>query len=276
MDARAVTLIMGQEIREARRNRWFVLFAVIFAGLAIGLSLLGMSGLGNIGIAGFGRTAASLLNLVIVIVSLMAILVGATGVVGDRQQGTLHTLLAQPITLEELLLGKFLGLAFALLATVMAGFGLSALVITYYGGGSQAGAYCMLVAFTCLFALAFLSVGFLVSTVLRKIPTALGVGLFLWLACVLLSDLGLMGTAVVLDLSPRTLLWLSLVNPAQVYKLLVLDSIQGNLESLGPAGSYAADVFGDRLRPVLIGVLSAWTLVPLGITMLLFRKRGMS
>lgn len=276
MDVRTVALVMGQELRDARRNRWFLVFAVIFAGMALGLSLLGMSGLGNVGIAGFGRTAASLLNLVMVVVPLMALLVGVTSVVGEREQGTLHTLLAQPLTLEEVLLGKFLGLATALLATVLAGFGLSALVITYYGGGTQAGAYGQLVGYTCLFALAYLSVGFLVSTLLRKIPTALGVGLFLWLVSVVLSDLGLMGTAVVLDLSPRTLLWLSLVNPAQVFKLLVLDSIQGNLENLGPAGVYATDVLGDWLRPALTGILAAWALLPLGFVLVAFRKRGMS
>ncbi|MFO0847338.1 MAG: ABC transporter permease subunit [Gemmataceae bacterium] len=276
MDVRAVALITGQEVREARRNRWFLVFAVIFAGMALGLSLLGMSGLGNIGVAGFGRTAASLLNLVMVVVPLMALVVGVTSVVGEREQGTLHTLLAQPITLDEVLLGKFVGLTAALLATVLAGFGLSALVITYYGGGSQAGAYARLVGFTCLFAVAYLSGGFLVSTLTRKTPTALGVGLFLWLVSVLLSDLGLMGTAVVLELSPRTLLWLSLLNPAQVFKLLVLDGIQGNLETLGPAGVYAADVLGGWLRPVLVGILAAWAVVPLGVALVAFRRRGMS
>lgn len=276
MDVTAIALVMGKEVREARQNRWFLVFAVVFAGLALGLSLLGMSGLGNVGIAGFGRTAASLLNLVMVVVPLMALLVGATSVAGEREQGTLQTLLAQPVVLEEVLLGKFLGLAAALLAAVLAGFGLSALVIAYYGGGAQVGSYAMLVGTTCLFALAYLSVGHLVSTLVRKVPTALGVGLFLWLASVLLSDLGLMGTAVVLELSPRTLLWLSLANPAQVYKLLVLDGLQGNLENLGPAGVYAADVFGSWLRPVLAGLLAAWAAVPLGVVLVLFRRRGMS
>ncbi|HET6574400.1 MAG TPA: ABC transporter permease subunit [Fimbriiglobus sp.] len=276
MDVTAIALIMGKEVREARQNRWFLVFAVIFAGLALGLSLLGMSGLGNVGIAGFGRTAASLLNLVMVVVPLMALLVGATSVVGEREQGTLQTLLAQPVVLEEVLLGKFLGLATALLATVLAGFGLSALVIAYHGGGAQVGSYALLVGTTCLFALSYLSVGYLVSTLVRKVPTALGIGLFLWLASVLLSDLGLMGTAVVLELSPRTLLWLSLANPAQVYKLLVLDGLQGNLETLGPAGLYAADVLGNWLRPVLAAILSAWAVLPLGAVLVLFRRRGMS
>jgi Cu-processing system permease protein len=276
MDVAAVLLVMGKEVREARQNRWFLVFAAIFAGLALALSLLGMSGLGNIGVAGFGRTAASLLNLVMVVVPLMGLLVGAMSVAAEREQGTLQTLLAQPVVLEEVLLGKFLGLAAALLATIAGGFGLSALVIAYYGGTAQIGAYGQLVGFTALFGLGYLSVGFLVSCLVRKVPTALGVALFLWLASVFLSDLGLMGTAVSLQLSPRTLLWLSLVNPAQVFKLLVLDAVQGNLENLGPAGGYAADVFGGWLRPALAGVLVAWAVVPLGLTLILFRRRGLS
>src|SRR5581483_11650235 len=263
MDVSAIALVMGKEVREARQNRWFVVFAVIFAGLALGLSLLGMAGLGNVGLSGFGRTAASLLNLVIVVVPLMALLVGATSVAAEREQGTLQTLLAQPVVLEEVLLGKFLGLAAALLATVLAGFGLSALVIAQHGGAAQASAYAGLVGFTCLFGIGYLSVGYLVSVVVRKVPTAIGVALFLWLGSVFLSDLGLMGTAVSLQLSPRTLLWLSLINPAQVFKLLVLDGLQGNLENLGPAGAYAADVFGTWLRPTLAGILVAWAVVPL-------------
>lgn len=270
-----VALILKQEVRDARTNRWFWIFAGIFAGMALGLSVLGMSGLGNIGVAGFGRTAASLLNLVVVVVPLMALVIGTTSIVSEREQGTLGYLLAQPITMEELLLGKFLGLGMVLLATVLAGFGLSALVIAWYGGGTQLSAYCLLVATTCLFALVYLSLGYLVSTQFAKTPTALGVGLCVWLVSVLISDLGLMGTAVVLQLSPRALLWLSLINPAQIYKLLVLDSIQGNLENLGPAGVYAADVFGHWLRPLLASLLVAWMLVPLGVVLRIFRTKGM-
>lgn len=276
MDARAIMLISGKEVRDARRNRWFLVFTLIFTGLALGLSLLGMSGLGNVGISGFGRTAASLLNLVMVVVPLMALLIGAMSVAAEREQGTLQTLLAQPVVPGEVLLGKFAGLGAALLAAIGVGFGLSAVVIARYGGAGQVGAYAQLVGFTALFGLGFLSVGYLVSTLARRVPTALGVALFLWLSAVFLSDLGLMGTAVVLELSPRTVLWLSLVNPVQVFKLLALNGIQGNLEHLGPAGLYAADVFGTWLRPALTGVLVGWIIVPLGLSLILFHRRGLS
>src|SRR6516225_5122652 len=124
MDALSVALISCKELRDTRRSRWFLLLAVMFAALALALSSLGMSALGSIGGAGFGRTTASLLNLVILIVPLLGLLMGALSVAGEREHGTLLALLAQPVLLEELLLGKFLGLAAALLGTILSGFGL--------------------------------------------------------------------------------------------------------------------------------------------------------
>ena len=91
-----------------------------------------------------------------------------------------------------------------------------------------------------------------------------------------LSDLGLIGTSVVLQLSPRSLLWLSLVNPAQVFRIVVLDGIQRNLEVLGPCGLYATEVLGDWLPLALMGILVLWAVVPFVISVLLLRNRGVS
>jgi Cu-processing system permease protein len=276
MDAVCVLLIMGKELRDARRNRWFLLLALAFSGLALMLPLLGMSALGTIGGAGFGRTTASLLNLVILIVPLMGLLTSAQSVAGEREDGTMLTVLAQPVLLEEVFLGKFLGLAAALLGMILFGFGLSALVIARQGGLPQFGGYLLLVGYTALFGLGYVSLGFLISALARRSATAVGVALCVWLVSVFLSDLGLIGTSVVLQLSPRSLLWLSLANPAQVFKVVVLSAIQQNLESLGPGGVYATDVFGDRLPLILTGVLALWAIVPFALSLLILRNRGVS
>jgi Cu-processing system permease protein len=276
MDAKIVTLMLSKEVREARRNSWFLLFAAIFASLSLTVSLLGLASLGSVGIAGFGRTTASLLNLVVLVVPLMGLMLGALSIVGEREQGTLATLLAQPVLVEEVFLGKFLGLAAALVCALLGGFGLTALVIARWSGSARLVDYLLLAAWTCLFGLSYLSVGFLVSSIARKTATAMGVAIFLWLVSVLLSDLGLIGTAIVLRLSPCALLWLSLLNPVQVFKLLILDNIGGNLEILGPSGLYATEVFGRWLRPMLAALLVAWLVVPLATSLFLFRNRGAS
>ncbi len=88
-----------------------------------------------------------------------------------------------------------------------------------------------------------------------------------------MSDLGLMGTAIVLRLSPSELFWMVLVNPAQSFKLAVIGSLQKSLESFGGAGLYAADLFGPWLAAVLGAVLCAWILAPLGAASYFFARR---
>jgi Cu-processing system permease protein len=276
IDPMSIYLIMVKELADARRSRWITMLAIVFAGLALALAMLGMSALGTIGAGGFGRTTASLLNLVILVVPLMGLLMGSLSVAGEREHGTMLTVLAQPVLIEEVFLGKYLGLAAALLGTILCGFGAAALVIARQGGLPQVGDYLVLVGFTALFGLGYISLGFLIAVYARGTATALGVALFVWLASVFLCDLGLIGTSVVLQLSPRSLLWLSLANPPQVFKLVVLQGIERSLESLGPGGLYAAEVFGGRLPLVLSSVLALWAIVPFAAAVLLVRKRGVA
>lgn len=273
MNPNTVWLLSAKEMRDARRNRWFIVVSVLFALLSVSLSLLGLAGLGTLGISGFGRTAASLLNLVLLIVPLMGLLLGAMSIAGEREQGTLITLLAQPVTAGEVFIGKYLGSALALVATILLGFGASAIVIARYAGAQEIGDYLRLVAFTVLLGLCYLSLGFLVSVFVRRQATAVGGALFLWFSFIFLSDLGLMGTAIVLKLSPNELFWLVLVNPAQSFKLAVIGALQKSLESFGAAGLYAADIFGPWLVVVLGGVLCIWTLASLGIGLVFFGRR---
>jgi Cu-processing system permease protein len=276
IDILPVYLIMTKEFQDTRRSRWFLLLALIFAGLALMLAVLGASALGSLGGAGFGRTTVSLLSLVILIVPLMGLLMSAMSVAGEREHGTLLTMLAQPVLLQEVFLGKFLGLAIALVGTICLGFGLAALMIARQSGLNEVSGYLSLVGYTALFGLGYLSVGFMISALTRRAASAVGIALVVWLVSVFLSDLGLIGTAVVLQLSPRTLLWLSLANPAQVFRVVVLNGIQRNLESLGPGGLYAAEVLGDWLPLALTGVLVLWAVVPFVISVLLMRNRGVS
>lgn len=273
IDIHPIATIAAKELRDAKRHRWFVLFATLFAGLAIVLSLAGFWGMGVTGFAGFSRTAASLSNLVALIVPLMGLMLGSMSITNEREKGTLEILLAQPISLSEVLLGKWFGLSAALTAAVLLGFGLSRLVIASSTTTEQIGAYLHLLVFTLLLGYANLSVGVLISTLSAKNSTSVSIALTFWLVVVLLSDLGLMGTAIVLKLKPQTLLWLAMLNPVQVFRVSVLKALQGNLELLGPAGTYAMDVFGQRLSFLLAIWLIVWALVPLVLTLLLFRQQ---
>ena len=274
IDFNNILTLTQKELRDARRNRWFLLYAVAFAGLSLTLSALAMSGVGTYGLAGFGRTGASLINLVLLIVPLMGLTLGALSLAGERERGTLLYLLTQPVTQTELLLGKFLGLALAVLVALVLGFGLSGLLIAWQGGTTQVSAYLGLVLLAFVLALASLSLGFLISATVAKSATAVGAALFLWLVLVFFGDLGLMGTAVVLRLEISQLFALALLNPLQLFKIAAILAIRSNLEVLGPAGVYAIRTYGAQLMPLLLIILAAWSIIPLVITYLVFGKRG--
>lgn len=274
IDIENVFILAQKELRDARRNRWFLLYAVAFAALSMALAWMALTGAGNYGFAGFGRTSASLINLVLLIVPLMGLTLGALGLAGEREQGTLLYLLAQPINQAELLLGKFIGLALALVAALGLGFGLTALLIAANGGGAEVTVYLTLLGLACLLAVVSLSLGFLVSALTPHGATAVGVALFLWLLLVFFGDLGVMGTALVLRLDVDQLFALALLNPLQLFKIAAVYILRQNLEVLGPAGIYALRTYGSQLLPLLVGLLAGWAVLPLLASAFFFKKRG--
>lgn len=274
MDFENVLILIQKELRDALRNRWFLLYAVAFAALSLALAWFSVSGAGSYGVAGFGRTTAGLINLILLIVPLMGLTLGALSLAGEREKGTLVYLLAQPISGAELLLGKFIGLALSLTAALLIGFGLTGALMAFSTGGGDFMVYLTLLALSVLLAVASLSLGFLISAAVRRAATAVGLALFLWLVLVYFGDLGLMGTAVVLQMDVQQLLGLALVNPLQVFKIAAVLDLRDNLEVLGPAGIYAFRTYGAALWPLLVALLLAWVVVPFALATQVFKKRG--
>ena len=276
MEPRIITTLFKKEINDSLNNRWFVLYAAAFTGLALLLSWLSLSGggTGYSGFAGFGRTAASLVNLVLLVVPLMALTIGAGSLASERERGTLSYLLSQPINRSEVLLGKYLGLAAALLGTLTLGFGLSGMIIAGQGGQTDTKAFALLVGFAFVLALGMLSLGFLISALARKAAVATGVALFVWLLLVFVGDLGLMGTTLAFKLPIDTLFNLALINPLQVFKMSALISINSTLDVLGPAGIYAMQTYRDSLTWLFLGSLFAWVVLPLFIAYMIFDRRS--
>lgn len=269
----SVTAFARREFRDAVSSRWFILYTISFAALAVAVSFMSLSGVGAHGFAGFGRTTAGLLNLVMLVAPLMAIIAGAGSIASERERGTLLYLLAQPVTRTEVLLGKCLGLGIALCCSLWIGFGISAIVLAIIAGGAGVASYAALVGLTSVLALSMLAVGMLISTVSRRSGVATGFGLFTWFAMVFLSDLGLMAGTVLFKLRAQEVFALAALNPLQAFKMLVVLSMNSSLDVLGPVGSYASLTYGASLPWLLSGVLLLWIVLPLSAAMILF-KRG--
>src|SRR3990172_690554 len=121
----AVIAIARKEVRDAVAGRWLILYAAVFAVLALGLSYLGQRNLGGLGFENFSRTTASLLNLCLLLAPLVALSLGAGSIAAERDRGPLTYLLSQPISRLDLLLGKFTGLASPIPLPTIAGFGVA-------------------------------------------------------------------------------------------------------------------------------------------------------
>jgi Cu-processing system permease protein len=273
MEVKLIWVIAQRELREALRNKWLWFYALAFAGLALALSRAGLAGAGYSGLGGFGRTAASLINALLLFVPLMGLSVGASALAGDRERGTLLYLLAQPVSRAEVFCGKALGAALALAAALSLGFGLAGLALVA-GSGGEVGAYLALALYSGLLALVSLGLGFVISALTRRAATAGGAALLAWLALVFFADLGLAGATLALRPAPAGLLAWLLANPLQAFKLGAIYSLRATLDSLGAVGQYAVYRFGSNLPLLLLAVLAAWSLATFAAAFALFGRRG--
>lgn len=262
-----------KELRDALRNRWFLLFTLAFTGLALALSALVQPGGSRLELSGFDRTAASLINLVLLFIPLIGLTLGAANLSGEREMGTLSYLLAQPVTRAEVLLGKYVGFAAALLASLSLGFGVAGIALAFQGQVDDPGSYLLTVTLSLLLALAMLSLGFLVSTIARKTSTSLGSALFLWLLLVFVGDLGVMGSAIITQMPINSVFLVAAINPLQLFKMASILAIQADLEVLGPVGLYATEEFGTGLLVYLLLGLLVWIVLPLLTALVLFTQQ---
>jgi len=269
-----VATLGRRDLRDALSSRWFLLYTMAFAALGLCVSFVSASSAGGSGLAGFGRTSAGLINLVLLVVPLMALTAGAGGIAGERERGMLAYLLAQPISRWELLAGKYAALATALAMSICVGFGISAVVMALRQPNADASGLLSMVGLTILLALAMLSIGVFIGVCCRRAAVATGVAVFVWLMLVFATDLGLMTGTMAMRLSIETLFGLAVASPLQAFKMWSLQNVDASLDVLGPAGLYAQLEFGHSLQLLFAGVLIAWIVIPLLFAGFVFNRRS--
>lgn len=271
IDIKNIGLVAEKEASEAFRNRWFIIYAFCFAVLALFLLFLGTSRSDIAGFSAFGRTAASLINLIMLFIPLISLTTGSISVSNERENRTLTYLLSQPVSKTEVLLGKFAGLVFSIWMTIFFGFGLAGVVIGARGMGEDVSIYVVTVLLSCLLAACFLSIGMLISVLTTKTSKSLGIAIFLWLFFIVFGDLGIMGSAMVMDIGVENLFVITSLNPVEAFKIASVLQISSRFEILGPAAVYALRTFGETMIFFLLfSVLLLWTLIPLATSVLLF------
>jgi Cu-processing system permease protein len=266
--------IIRKEISDALRNRWLIGYAIVMAVLGLLASWLGLRTSGALSFQMFGRTAATLTNLVLLLAPLVALVVGATTLAAERDRGTMGRLLALPIHPRELLLGKYAGLLIALAAATLLGFAPSAAVVAGMAGLGSGVRFLLFPLVSLLLIAATLAIGMIVSAVSTNGLKAMGTAVFLWFGLVLLYDLLLIGTLVVASIPPMLLAGLLVINPVDAARVLVILLLEPDLYALGPAGIALTSYLGQTgALALLAGSLVVWSLVSIGTASFLFGRK---
>jgi Cu-processing system permease protein len=262
---RDVWLCAKQERLLAARSRWTQIFAVVFAALALAIASSGYVLSGGHGIQDFARTAASLLQLVLLIVPLASIVMGILAMTPER--GGAEVLYAQPIARSSVLAGTWLGLFEALVGAQLVGFGAAGVVIFSQSGSDGLAVYGLVVIASAVLTAIFLSLAAAISVghIGRRRVRALALGLMLWFGLALVFDIVVLGAATLLrsgDAS-RLLIASVLINPIDAVRTGAFLGVEGTA-AFGPA-SQALFRFshGPARAAVLIGgSLLLWIVVP--------------
>ena len=253
-----------KELRDAVGNRWLMSYALVLGLLGVAAAASGIEGSAGLSLQAYGRTTATLMNLCLLLSPLVAILMGAASIAGERERGTLEHLLAQPLTRSGLVIAKHAGLLLALTTATIAGFLPAGVLIAWQAGPAVIAPYLLFPAIAALVGAALLGAGMLVSVSSRSAVQAQGTGVFVWFALVLLYDLVLMGSLAINGL-PVQMLAAGLVgNPVDAARVLGVLSLEPDLYLLGPAGAYLTARFSrGGAAMLLVGSLILWASVPL-------------
>lgn len=256
----SLSVIARWDARAVLRDRWFLSTAGAFAVLVLASALVALSTMDVVGVPAFGRVAATLIHLGMLFIPLIGLTVGAVWIAGERESGSLVLLLSQPAHRGAVFSGKFLGVAWAMAGAVAIGFGAAGVLLALRAGGDRLPAFLWLVVLSILLALAALATGFALSAGSPSRSRALGTALAVWLGLVIVSDLGLLGTAMVLRLPAPAVLVLGSLNPVSAFRLAAIVGVTGSAELTGPVGLYAADRLGiPGMLLALAGILLVWT-----------------
>ena len=259
----SIATVVKKELTDAIGSRWLISYAVVLGALGLAATATGLDSTSGLALQAFGRTTATLMNLCLLLAPLVAVLMGAGSIAGERERGTLEHLLAQPLTRTGLLLGKHTGLLVALVLATVAGFAPAGVLIASAAGAGMIGHYLLFPAIASLAGAAMAGVGLLISVSSRSAVQAQGTAVFAWFAFVLLYDLVLIGSLAASGMPAEWLAGALVANPVDAARVLGVLALEPDLYLLGPAGAYIAARFSHAgAAALLLAALAFWTTVP--------------
>lgn len=262
-------VVAAKDFRDAVRTRslWALsaLFVAVLAGVTIGFTLVARR-------PSFPGLLTFLSALVVWLVPITALVVGYKAIVGERETGTLGILLSLPLSYWDAIFGKAVGRAAAVVAPIVAGFGVMALIALALYQRFFGGLFVLFVLLGVLLALAFVSIAVAISAVtgsaVRAASGAIGTFIlftFLWDLVPAGIYFLLNGQVVGNTEPPEWYLLVQHLNPSNAFTFLVTDLAPTLMSPVSkPAPFY--------LRPTFTALLMVlWVVLPFAVGYYHFR-----
>jgi Cu-processing system permease protein len=218
-----------QELALAVRSRWMQTFAVVFALLALAVASAGYVLSGGAGFQDFARTAASLVDVVLLLVPLTALLFGVNML--SPEPGAAEMLFSQPVARATILAGQLAGLLLALAGAEAVGFGVAGLVLFTRTGSDGLTGYLGVAAASVVLTAVFIGLAALVAAGATSVTRtrSLAVALVIWFVAVVLYDVAMLGAASALPsgVASRLLMVGVVVNPVDAVRTGTLLGVEG-------------------------------------------------
>ncbi|MGN1401976.1 MAG: ABC transporter permease [Bacillus sp. (in: firmicutes)] len=268
-----IRLVGKQQFTMILRSKWLISFGLLFACLAIFISYFGQSG--QSGFMGFTRMTASLLNLNLLLVPLIALLVGGLFLAGEKEDRGLMLMLTYPVSVKSVILGKYAGLFTALWVVVTFGYG-AALIMMYVAAADVALLTILkFYLFSLGLAAIFLAIAMLIGLLSKTRFQALGVGLIVWSFMVLFYEFIIMGISLLVSNQwVLTILSASIFfNPVELMRVWSILSLDG-IAVFGPS-LYEMTVWASGWTGQLLFAVSTvlWIILPLLASSYVLKRR---
>ena len=241
---RNVWLVARKELADCLQSRWLLsgglLFAILSLAVFYGTAAIG----GSFAFPPLSVVMNSLVSLTVFLLPLLAILLCYDAFVGELEGGMLILMLTYPVTRTAFLLGKAVGQGAAILIVLAAGFAVMPVAAAFsavpYPVADLIKALAVTGVSVWLLGMVFMFASYCVSLLVRTKAQALAILVLVWLAAVLLYDLGLLVAAVSFTGGlPRGVLnALMLANPASAFRLLN-QALFGSVQSTVPLSALA-------------------------------------
>jgi ABC-type transport system involved in multi-copper enzyme maturation permease subunit len=162
---RAIYSVSKKEFSDNLRNKWILALTAIFIITTLASSYLaGGQASAESGFGGMEETVITLLSISSLLIPIIAIMLGYATISGEAESGALHVVLSYPVRRIEVLMGKFLGLSFVLIFSILVGFGLGGIVIAATAGADAIGGFLAFIGVTILLGMLYLSLAIMASS----------------------------------------------------------------------------------------------------------------